>query len=135
MAPEVGLGKPYNESCDMFSYSILLWEILNLKRPYGPISPEDLQSQVWGPCKKRPPIRSPRGKKRKRKQGLIGTPLQILMKRGWSFNPEERPKMVHVENILRNECISFRNGDDSGLEHNTRRSTHVFHRSKTTRTL
>lgn len=104
-----------------------------MERPYGSISPEELQSQVWGPARKRPALISVRG--RSKRKNVMTAPLLILMKRGWSFNPEERPKMVHIEGILRRECVSFRNGDESGLEHNQRRSTHVFHRSTTTRTL
>ena len=30
-APEVALGLPYNESCDVYSFSIVLWEILVMK--------------------------------------------------------------------------------------------------------
>lgn len=184
VAPEVGLGQNYNEGCDIFSFTILLWEIMALERPYGAISPEELQEQVWlnhrRPCLdsggsnhshkepnnnnklKRlllglpsilPRMAAPRRKEQQQQQGMIqpkqqepkrqrrrqqpwaSTPLQILMRRGWSPNPDERPRMKHVEAILRKECISFRNGDDSGLEHNQRRSTHVFHRSKTARTL
>lgn len=130
MAPEVGLGQPYNESCDTYSFSVLLWEIMTLDRPFGSISPESLQSQVWGRCSKRPALGgSPIGKKR------FSSPLQILMNRGWSREPNERPKMVHVENILRKECIMVRNGDESGLDHSQRRSTHIFNPSSSTRTL
>ena len=34
MAPEVGLGKPYNEMADVYSFGILLYQILALKTPY-----------------------------------------------------------------------------------------------------
>jgi serine/threonine protein kinase len=34
MAPEVFLGKPYNELVDVYSFSILLWQILQLETPY-----------------------------------------------------------------------------------------------------
>ena len=34
MAPEVVLGNPYNEKCDVFSFGILLYEIISLKPPF-----------------------------------------------------------------------------------------------------
>ena len=34
MAPEVALGKPYNERCDVYSLSILVWQILALETPF-----------------------------------------------------------------------------------------------------
>ena len=147
VAPEVGLGEPYDESCDTFSFSVLLWEMMALERPYGNITPFELQSKVWGESCLRPRLDPPSVrpkqtnqiqplKRRQRKQPWASTPLQILMKRGWSVNPQERPRMVHVESILKKECLCVRNGDESGLEHNQRRSTHVFaRRTATARTL
>ena len=35
MAPEVALCKNYGLSADVFSYSILLWEIISLKIPFS----------------------------------------------------------------------------------------------------
>ena len=35
MAPEVALCKNYGLSADVFSYSILLWEIISLKIPFA----------------------------------------------------------------------------------------------------
>jgi serine/threonine protein kinase len=34
MAPEVALGKPCNVKCDVFSFGILLYEIISSKVPY-----------------------------------------------------------------------------------------------------
>ena len=34
MAPECLLGEPYNLKADVYSFSILLWEILTGRRPY-----------------------------------------------------------------------------------------------------
>jgi serine/threonine protein kinase len=35
IAPEVTLGRPYNKKCDVFSFTILLYEIVSLKQPYN----------------------------------------------------------------------------------------------------
>lgn len=35
MAPEVGLGKPYNLKADVYSFGILMWQILTLAVPFS----------------------------------------------------------------------------------------------------
>jgi serine/threonine protein kinase len=34
MAPEVAMGRPYHASCDVYSLSLVVWEMLSLQRPY-----------------------------------------------------------------------------------------------------
>lgn len=34
-APEVLRGEPYTEKCDIWSYAVLLWELLHRQRPYA----------------------------------------------------------------------------------------------------
>ena len=34
MAPEVALGKPYNETCDVYSFSTLAWQMLRAETPF-----------------------------------------------------------------------------------------------------
>lgn len=34
MAPEVALGKPYNETCDVYSFAILTWQMLRCETPF-----------------------------------------------------------------------------------------------------
>jgi serine/threonine protein kinase len=46
MAPEVALGKPYNESVDVYSFSILTWEILQLEKPFSGYSMDTLTKKV-----------------------------------------------------------------------------------------
>ena len=43
MAPEVALCKPYGKGADVFSYSILLWEIISLKIPFKGYNVSDKQ--------------------------------------------------------------------------------------------
>jgi serine/threonine protein kinase len=35
MAPEVGLGKPYNSSVDIYSWALIMWYLLKLEVPFG----------------------------------------------------------------------------------------------------
>ena len=46
MAPEVALGKPYNEKCDVFSFGILLYEIISLKPPFSKAIKENYRTIV-----------------------------------------------------------------------------------------
>ncbi len=40
MAPEVALGQPYDESADVFSFSLVAWEMLHLRKPFDrPFTP------------------------------------------------------------------------------------------------
>ena len=117
VAPEVGLGLPYNESCDTYSFSIMLWQLMCLERPWGVMSPTDLKRQIWLD-QKRPdsitstnrrclPCRCPRAYQRSK----LSPSLQSLVEKGWSANPNERPPMNAVEAILKKECIECTNED------------------------
>mmetsp|Transcript_13379 Transcript_13379/g.19973 ORF Transcript_13379/g.19973 Transcript_13379/m.19973 type:complete len:158 (+) Transcript_13379:129-602(+) len=48
MANEVGRGRKYGLKADIYSFAIVSWEILILARPYGGLSPNDLERRVWG---------------------------------------------------------------------------------------
>ena len=57
MAPEVALSKPYNESCDLYSLGLLLWQILNLKKPYDEFKTlESFQKKIWAGPQCRPDL-------------------------------------------------------------------------------
>jgi serine/threonine protein kinase len=109
------LGKPYNESSDVYSFAILFWEMLALKQPYQLYTMSSLRERVWNAPHKRPCV-----------DASWSVSTKLLLKRAWSPNIEERHKMGNIEGILRKECVACRNGDDRGLEHYRRRSTFVF---------
>lgn len=115
MAPEVANGKPYNATCDVYSFAILLWQILMLRQPYEMYTPKSLREKVYNGVHKRPPL-----------DDTLNAGMKLLLKRSWAPDINERHEMKSVAAILRNECVRARDGDDSGLEHNRRRSTFVF---------
>lgn len=117
MAPEVANGKPYNETCDCYSFAILLWEIMALKRPYEFYTPKSLREKVYNGAHKRPPV-----------DDSWHNSIKICLKRSWDQDLHVRSTMSQITTILRKECVSVRNGDETGLEHNRRRSTFVFRR-------
>ena len=115
MAPEVALGKPYNGTCDTYSFCVLLWEMLALKTPFECYTLKLLKTRVWGSEEKRPQI-----------DEHWPTKIKLLLKKGWSPDWTNRFNMDQVEGILREECVRVRDGNEDGLEHQRRRSTFVF---------
>lgn len=88
MAPEVIEHKPYNHKADVFSFGIMLWELLSGKVPYAHLTP--LQAAV-GVVQKglRPAI--PRHTH----------PLVLeLLERCWQQEPSLRPEFSEISEIL-----------------------------------
>ena len=118
MSPEVALEQPYNESCDSYSFCMLLWEILALKTPFELYGMKTFKERVWRGPHKRPPLDPawPRS-------------LHGLFNRGWSPVLSERQPMATVTEMLRNEVIRSREDVDEewGLNvEDERRSTHIW---------
>ena len=112
---EVANGKPYNESVDVYSFAILFWEMIALESPFKMYTMKSLRERVWNKLHKRPPV-----------DKSWPVSIQLLLKRAWNQNIEERHSMKNIESILRKECIRCRDGNETGLEHSRRRSTFVF---------
>lgn len=105
-APEVVSGR-YNESCDIYSLGLILWEIIVLKRPFKNHQFIDQQSlgnfaeSVWSPAdgpQNRPPVPK-----------RVSPGLRQLLKRSWDHSLEERPNAMEFENILRFETSRLQN--------------------------
>lgn len=47
MAPEVALGRPYNELCDVYSFAIVCWEMMALSKPFEDIGMVGMIEEVW----------------------------------------------------------------------------------------
>ena len=89
MAPEVANGEPYNQACDVYSLTLLVWEMLSLKRPYHCArSLEDLQNKV---CRKACRPRIPKHWSRS---------LQETLKAGWEQDQFERISMEMLHSRL-----------------------------------
>jgi serine/threonine protein kinase len=120
-APEVANDRPYNTSCDTYSFAIVFWEMLALKQPYFEHTLRMMHTKVWSTPHRRPDV-----------DAQWPVPIKLLLKRAWSPDIKERNTMQQISAILKKEAIAARNGDESGLEHQKRRSTFVF-RGKPTR--
>lgn len=79
MAPEVISHKQYNGKADVYSFGILLWELLTRKTPYEAMTP--IQAAVGVVQDNLRPL-IPDGTNRR---------LRDLMERCWASDPEIRP--------------------------------------------
>ncbi|GAB2267810.1 Serine/threonine-protein kinase sty46, variant 2 [Dionaea muscipula] len=104
MAPEVIEHKPYDHKADVFSYGIVVWELLTGKLPYEYLTP--LQAAV-GVVQKglRPTIPK-------------NTPpmLAELLERCWQQNPTLRPDFSEILEILQQIAKEVGDGEDRPKE-------------------
>jgi len=121
MAPEVGMYQPYNLSADVYSFSMLLWEILTLQKPLLDFTYTRLKNEIFIEGD-RPPIRKVFNKK-----------MRDLIASGWSQNPTNRPSMDRVYDELKSEYSKLAPGTvtEAQISHNRRRSTFVAQRIST----
>jgi serine/threonine protein kinase len=114
MAPEIAREEPYNMSCDVYSFALLLWQCLALEKPFSNYGISDIKTRVH------------RGESRPRVDDTWPVPLKLVLKKCWATDWKERYEFKSITQILRKEIVHIRSGDDTGLEHNRRRSTFVF---------
>jgi len=86
-APEVLRGEPYDEKADVFSYGIVLWEIITRNPPYMGMNPMQVIGQV---AYQRPSLRPPMPND----CPVVG--LIDLMTRCWDDAPSVRPTFVEA---------------------------------------
>lgn len=88
MAPEVFEGSTYTERCDVYSWGIILWEMLARQQPFQNI--ELLYSIMWSVhTGHRPPL-------------LEGCPAPVerLITACWDQSPARRPSMEEVVEVV-----------------------------------
>ncbi|XP_062536859.1 mitogen-activated protein kinase kinase kinase 7 [Armigeres subalbatus] len=95
MAPEVFEGSTYTEKCDVFSWGIILWEVIAREQPFK--SMENPYAIMWKVHQgSRPPL-------------IDGCPKPIehLMISCWNQEPGNRPSMQHVVEQMNQLCKFF----------------------------
>ena len=78
----------------LFSFSLVLWEIINHKIPYHDINPGEVKAQVLNGMHPQP-------------KETDGTPIeyQKIMEKGWDLSPTQRPtieKMLLIREKRKN---------------------------------
>ena len=88
MAPEVLSGKPYGLPADIFSFTLLFWQMLHQDTPYKGLNATQHRRSLlmW---KTRPNI----SKK-------IPSAVKKIVKKGWEHRPKKRLRMREIERRL-----------------------------------
>ncbi|XP_021360682.1 mitogen-activated protein kinase kinase kinase 7-like isoform X3 [Mizuhopecten yessoensis] len=103
MAPEVFEGSNYSEKCDVFSWGIILWEVITRRKPFDEIGGPAFRIMWAVHNGTRPPL-----------VRNLPRPLELLMTRCWSGNPAERPSMAEVTRIM-SHLFQFFDGAEKPL--------------------
>lgn len=98
MAPEVVLCKPYNASADVFSFGILLWQIITCVTPYKGYSVKMYETFVVE--------KGYRPTDATGKVAVLPEKLNNLVESCWSDKPKERPTAEDTRAILKSFIMS-----------------------------
>nr|CAD7201353.1 unnamed protein product [Timema douglasi] len=84
MAPEIIRNEPYSEKVDIWSYGVVLWELLTCETPYKNVGYSAVMYGVASNRLNLPiPWTCPKG-------------FDLLMKQCWSVKPRNRPSFKHI---------------------------------------
>lgn len=112
MAPEVVQMKTYDTKCDVFSFAVLLWEILSLQQAFN-----DMKAGVFVEKVIMQKERLPVNKK--------WPPLtRLMIPEAWDDDPRIRPDMQRVAILIRGD-LNLMTDDETIL----RRTKHLNNRS------
>lgn len=106
MAPEVAECKPYDCPCDVFSFSVLVWEMLSLATAFEGYSRREFLQRVV------------RGRERPRINRNWPPLTRLMIKEAWDNDPVKRPSMKRVAVLMRgdlNELTSDSKGSSAEM--------------------
>lgn len=88
MAPEVYKGDPYNEKADVYSFSIVCWELWTMRDPHCG-SPPDVIASMAALRDMRPPV-----------DESVPERWKVLIMASWAPSPRDRPSFTQIIKYL-----------------------------------
>ncbi|XP_052327088.1 mitogen-activated protein kinase kinase kinase 7-like isoform X2 [Oncorhynchus keta] len=101
MAPEVFEGINYSEKCDVFSWGIILWEVITRRKPFDEIGGPAFRIMWAVHNGTRPPLIK-----------SLPKTIESLMTRCWSKDPSQRPSMEEIVKIMTHLMRCFPGSDE-----------------------
>jgi len=112
MSTEVWRGQPYGPACDVYSFGIMLWEIIVLSRAYDDCTLQDEATfaRLVFDDATRPSL-----------DGLSSVNLKSLLKRMWCENQHERVSMSKARSGLQEALLSIQSNESERRSWRTNR--------------
>lgn len=95
MSPEVAKGERYGFPADLYSFSLLLWEICTLQRPFSHARSAQHLTKMAFIGNKRPSLKK-----------VVSSDIKLLLRTGWSPDPDARPSFASVVLVLRSSATT-----------------------------
>ncbi|CAI2174014.1 15304_t:CDS:2 [Funneliformis geosporum] len=82
-------GEEYTKASEIYSFSLILWEIINHKVPFHNVDPDEIKTKVLSGAHPQP-------------ETINNAPVkyQRIMKRGWDLDPRQRPSIEEIIKVL-----------------------------------
>mmetsp|Transcript_2374 Transcript_2374/g.3512 ORF Transcript_2374/g.3512 Transcript_2374/m.3512 type:complete len:369 (+) Transcript_2374:52-1158(+) len=93
MAPEVAKMEPYNEKCDVFSYGMILYEMMTLKKPFPYLKTRRELYEKISVAGSRPTF----------SRGVCSAMVQKIIKASWNHLIKKRPSMEKICDMIKGE--------------------------------
>lgn len=101
MAPEISLKQPYNLKADVYSFAILLHEVLSLEKVFTNWQSQEIVQKIH------------HKKQRPRMSMFWSQRIKELLRCCWHDNPDDRLAMNYVEAVLQKELRDLQLVDSS----------------------
>eukprot|EP01038_Epipyxis_sp_PR26KG_P004338 gene4338-6140_t len=99
MAPEVLMNYKFEQSSDVYSLAIVLWEIISGMLPFDGLTQREIRQKIIDGFRHSIPLL------------YENTPIGLLIETAWSQDPMHRPKAIDIvlvlENILNGQCYDI----------------------------